>query len=139
MTSTPMSLSSSMPMSSFTTTTTVLPIFAIPVSEKLTKSNYPLWSAQLRSAIRATELEDLLLSVEKAPEKEIIVVVNEKPEQQKNPAYTAWVGKDQSVLGDILSTLTRETLMHVAWCPTSTAAWSALAALYSSQTHTAFR
>jgi hypothetical protein len=31
----------------------------------------------------------LILGVEKAPDKEIIVVVNEKPEQQKNPAYMA--------------------------------------------------
>jgi hypothetical protein len=86
-------------------------------------------------AIRAAQLEDLLLSIEKASEKEITVVVNEKPEQQKNLAYTIWVAKDQSILGYILSMLTRETLMHVSRCTTSAAAWRALATLYASQTH----
>jgi hypothetical protein len=79
-------------------------------------------------AIRAAQLEDLLLSIEK----EITVVVNEKPEQQKNLAYTIWVTKDQSILGYILSMLTRETLMHVSRCTTSAAAWRALATLYAS-------
>jgi hypothetical protein len=60
---------SSMSVSSSTTTAIVPPIFVIPVSEKLTKSNYPLWSAQVLLAIRAAQLEDLLLGVEKAPEK----------------------------------------------------------------------
>jgi hypothetical protein len=83
-------------------------------------------------AIRAAQLEDLFLNIEKASEKEITVVVNEKPEQQKNLAYTIWVAKDQSILGYILSMLTRETLMHVSRCTTSAAAWRALATLYAS-------
>jgi hypothetical protein len=62
-------------------------------------------------------------------------VVNEKSEQQKNPAYMAYVAKNQYVLCYILSTLTRKTLMHVSRCTTSTTAWSALATLYSLQTH----
>jgi hypothetical protein len=76
------------------------------------------------TTIGAAQLEDLLLGVKKASEKEITVMVNEKPEQHKN----------QSVLGYILSTLTRETLMHVLRCTTSATTWSALAVLYSSQT-----
>jgi hypothetical protein len=120
---------SSMSASSSTTTAIVPPIFAVRVSEKLTKGNYPLWSAQVLSAIRAAQLEDLILGVEKAPKKEITVMVNEKSEQQKNLTYMTWVTKDQSVLGYILSTLTRETLMHVSRCTTLAAAWSALATL----------
>jgi hypothetical protein len=34
-----------MTLSSSTTTAAVAPIFAVPVSEKLTKTNYPLWRA----------------------------------------------------------------------------------------------
>jgi hypothetical protein len=41
--------------------TTFIPsVFSFPISEKLTKSNYSLWQAQVLPAIRATQLEDLL-------------------------------------------------------------------------------
>jgi hypothetical protein len=52
--------------------------------------------------------------------KEITTVVDDKPVKQYNPAYTPWVARDQAVLGYLLSTLTRETLMHVSrvlWLP----------------------
>jgi hypothetical protein len=76
----------------------------------------------------------LLLSVEKAPNKELTVVIDDKSEQKRNPAYTASVARDQAVLGYILPTLTHETLLHVPRCPTATEAWKTLAALYTSQT-----
>jgi hypothetical protein len=40
-------------------TTTIPSILAIPISEKLTKSNYPLWSAQVLSVIWVVQLHDL--------------------------------------------------------------------------------
>jgi hypothetical protein len=78
-----------------TSTSTAIPsILAVPVNEKLTRANYPLWSAQVLLAIRAAQLEDLILGVEKAPEKDITVVIDDKSSQQWNPAYTAWVVRD---------------------------------------------
>jgi hypothetical protein len=108
-------------------------ILTVPVSEKLTRAHYPLWSAQVVPTIRAAQLEDLIFGVEKAREKEITVLTNDKSTQQWNPAYTAWVAQDQAIIGYILSTLTYETLMHVSRCSTPAAAWSTLADLYSSQ------
>jgi hypothetical protein len=104
------------PISPTTTTATVPSLLTAFVSEKLTKANYPLWSAQVLPAIRAAQLKDLLLGVEKAPDKEITIKVDGKTEQQRNPADTAWLAQDQAVLGYILSTLTRETLLHVSRC-----------------------
>jgi hypothetical protein len=98
--------SSSLPPS----TTTVPSLLTAPVSEKLTKVNYPLWSAQVLPAIRVAQLEDLLLGIEKVPDKEITVVIDGKSKQQRNPA---WIARDQAVLGYIMSTLTHETLLHV--------------------------
>jgi hypothetical protein len=105
-------------MSSPTTTpslssTTVLSILIGLISEKLTISNYPLWSAQVLPAIRATQLQDLT-GDEKPPEKDVTVMVEGKSATQRNPAYTAWMAHDQAVLGYLLSSLTRETLMHVS-------------------------
>jgi hypothetical protein len=98
--------SSAMTSNSSSTTTTIPSILAIPVSEKLTKSNYPLWSAQVLSAIQAARLHGLLIGVETPPPaKEITTVVADMPVKQSNPAYTAWVARHQSVLGYLLSTL----------------------------------
>jgi hypothetical protein len=45
---------------------TTIPSFSIPIIEKLSKSNYCLWQAQILSPIHVTQIEDLLLGVEKA-------------------------------------------------------------------------
>jgi hypothetical protein len=60
-------------------------------------------------------------------------VVDEKSVQEANPAYVLWVTRDQAVLGFLLSSLTRETLMHVSRCTSLAQAWSGLGELYSSQ------
>jgi hypothetical protein len=52
---------------------------------------------------------------------------------QHNPAYSQWVARDQAVLGYLLSSLTRETLVAVATCTRAADAWSELSKLYSSQ------
>jgi uncharacterized membrane protein YgcG len=123
------------PASSSTPLTTTTPsILAVPISEKLTKSNYPLWSAQILPAIRAARLEGLLSGAEESPEEYISITNADKTVvKQPNPAYSAWVAQDQAVLGYLLSSLTRETLLHVSRCKTSAQAWSTLANLYSSQ------
>jgi hypothetical protein len=125
----------SSPASSSTPLTTTTPsILVVPISEKLTKSNYPLWSAQILPTIHAARLEGLLSGAEELPEEYISVTNADKTVvKQPNPAYSAWVARDQAVLGYLLSSLTRETLLHVSRCKTSAQAWYALAYLYSSQ------
>jgi hypothetical protein len=54
--------------------------------------------------LRAAHLQDLLTSIEMAPAKEITVMVDDKPVKQPNPAYIAWVARDQVVLGYLMST-----------------------------------
>jgi hypothetical protein len=83
--------------------------------------------------LRAAQLEDLVTGAEQPPEKTIDVVVDGKTVKQPNPAYTNWVIRDQAVLGYLLASLTRETMLHVARCPTSAEVWSLLSDLYASQ------
>jgi hypothetical protein len=52
---------------------------------------------------------------------------------QHNPAYSQWVTRDQAVLGYLLSSLTRETLVAVTTCTHAADAWSEPSKLYSSQ------
>jgi hypothetical protein len=108
--------------------------FSIPISEKLTKANYSLWRKQVLPAICAAQLEDLLTGHEATPAKTVSVTVGNKEAQQPNPAYAKWVARDQSVLGYLLSSLTREALLHVTTCTTAADVWRTLASLYSMQT-----
>jgi hypothetical protein len=66
--------------------------------------------------VRVAQLNDLLTGEEKQPDKEIMVVIHEKSIKRRNLAYTAWMTRDQNVLGYLFSSLTRETLMHVSPC-----------------------
>jgi uncharacterized membrane protein YgcG len=122
------------------TTTTAPSILSISINEKLTKSNYPLWRAQVLPAVRAARLEGLLTGDEQAPEEFIIITKDDKTTtKQRNPAYVScayvsWAACDQAVLGYLLSSLTRETLQHVSRSVTLAQAWKMLADLYSSQT-----
>jgi hypothetical protein len=95
--------------------TTIPSILSIPISEKLTKDNYPLWRAQVLPAVRAAQLEGLLTGAEESPEQFVSIPNADKTiTKQVNPTYVAWMARDQAVLGYLLSSLTRETLMHVS-------------------------
>jgi hypothetical protein len=116
--------------------TTIVPsIFSVSINKKLTKSNYMLWHAQVMSAIRAAELEGFLTGTEKVPPK-IVSSKDDKGQvvQQHNPDYSQWVARDQAVLGYLISSLTRETLVTVVTCTSAADVWSKLSKMYSSQT-----
>jgi hypothetical protein len=93
-------------MASSSITTTIPTSFSIPISEKLTKANYYLWHAQILPSIRATQMEDLLLGVEKKPPKLITEKADDSTTEKTNPKYIAWLARDQALLGYLLSSLT---------------------------------
>jgi hypothetical protein len=70
---------------------TTFPSYSISISEKLTKSNYRLWRAQILPSIRAAHLEDILTGAEKKPVKTIVERSGDASDasaQKPNPAYT---------------------------------------------------
>jgi hypothetical protein len=122
-------------LTSSSSTTAIPSTFSILINEKLAKRNYPLWRAQVMLAIRAAQFEGLLTGNDSAPNKHLVVINPDKSTSSTpNPAYTSWVARDQAVLGYLLSSLTRETLLHVSRCTMASQAWGTLAKLYSSQT-----
>jgi hypothetical protein len=86
-------------------------------------------------AISAAELEGFLNGDEK-PSTKTLTTKDDKGNNvlQHNPAYSQWVMCDQAVLGYLLSSLIRETLVTVATCTRVATAWRELTKLYSSQT-----
>ncbi|CAN6278793.1 unnamed protein product [Urochloa humidicola] len=99
---------------------TVLPApLGHPVTEKLTRNNFPLWKAQVMPAIRGAQLEGFLDGTVAAPAKTIEVTVDGKKLMQPNDEYAKWIASDQQVLGYLLSTLSKDILTHVALKTTS--------------------
>jgi hypothetical protein len=109
--------------------TTVVPS-TIPPS--FSKMNYLLWRLQL-PAIRAARLEDLF-DVEKVPPKTLAEKSGEMIIDNPNPAYVAWMTRDEALLGSLLLSVTRDVLMGLTTITTSAAAWNALAEMFAPRT-----
>jgi hypothetical protein len=75
---------------------------------------------------------DLLDGTEAVPEKTLEVEDAEKKKSTvPNPAYTAWVSRDQTVLGWVLQTLSPEVTAHVVGLETSAAVWTVITNMFS--------
>jgi hypothetical protein len=114
-------------------TTTIPSTLAIPVTEKLTKANYLLWHTHIMPAIHAAKLQGFLDGTEKEPPKTISKKVDTSIVIEPNPAYDRWVTQDQSVMGYIFVSLSREVLTGVSTMTTSAEVWATLANMYVSR------
>jgi hypothetical protein len=120
--------------SSSSSTAFANPLFGVQVSEKLTKQNHSLWSAQVLTALRGARLEGHVLGTSVPPEAELEQKEGEKGEKTvrvPNPAYGEWFATDQQVLGFLFSSLTREIRSQVAGAPTAAAAWKTIENTFS--------
>nr|ABF99203.1 retrotransposon protein, putative, Ty1-copia subclass [Oryza sativa Japonica Group] len=124
--------------SSSSSTAFANPLFGVQVSEKLTKQNHSLWSAQVLTALRGARLEGHVLGTSVPPEAELEQKEGEKGEKTvrvPNPAYGEWFATDQQVLGFLFSSLTREIRSQVAGAPTAAAAWKTIENTFSTRSH----
>ncbi|KAK1644341.1 hypothetical protein QYE76_062146 [Lolium multiflorum] len=107
-------------------------------SEKLTRKIFPLWCSMVLPAIRGAQLVGLLDSSDIEPPKELAPTAAEKTadDQAKpvpNPAYTAWLTRDQSVLSYLLQSLSLEILPHVHRIEIAAGVWQALEEMFAAQ------
>lgn len=117
-----------------------LGVFLLLVSEKLTRSNYLLWKAQVTSALRGAQLAAFIEPTAKPPE-EFLPPKDDskKPDDgDKEPPvvnleYATWIAKDQTVLSYILSNLGREILAQVSTKVTAASTWAAITEMFASQ------
>jgi hypothetical protein len=105
----------------------------LPVNEKLTRSNYPLWRAQVLSSIRGAELYDFLSPTAEPPAKYLAKKEGEDKEVAPilNKEYIAWVAKDQQVLSYLLVSLSQEILQQVSSAETAAAARAGIEKLFA--------
>jgi hypothetical protein len=108
-----------------------------PLSDKLTRENYPLWRSQVLPPIRGAQLVGLLDGSDVAPEKLLVLDSADadaaKAKTAPNPAYAAWLSRDQIVLAYLQQSLSREVLPHVHRIEHSTELWRAIETMFAAQ------
>jgi hypothetical protein len=108
------------------------PLLAQP-TEKLAKTNYALWFAQVRAAIRGAKLLGYLTGDSRAPpatipklgadDKEVMDTVG-KVIMIKNPDFEDWDAMGQQVLSYLLGLLSKDVLIQVSSYNTVVEAWA---------------
>jgi hypothetical protein len=99
-------------------------------SEKLTKTNNTLWYAQVRATLRGAKMMGYLTGEARPPPTHIPKVdadgkeIKEdgKARMMPNLEFEDWDAADQQVLSYLLGSLSKDILVHVTSCTTSTKA-----------------
>jgi hypothetical protein len=110
----------------------------LPPRELLTRDNHSLWRSQVLPAIRGAQLVGLLTGDDKAPPPEIVDVPEDKAtgtpvKMKRNPDYSSWLARDQTVLSYLLQSLSREVLPHVHRIESAAGVWRALEEMFTAQ------
>ena len=101
-------------------------------SEKLTRTNYPLWRAQVLPSLRGAQLFGIAAGTEVMPPK-IISGGKDKTADRANPEYEAWFLRDQQVLSYLVNSLSKEILTHVIRYEHAAQVWKAVEDMFASQ------
>ena len=104
------------------------------VAEKLTRTNYVQWRAQVTPQLRGVGLFGYADGSMSEPVKILVTKDKDgKEEQTMNPLHPIWFREGQKVLTYLLNTLTKEVLVQVTSIATPHEIWAALAHMFSSQ------
>ena len=110
------------------------PLLGQSVTEKLTKTNHPIWKAQILAALRGAQMAVFIDGNAVAPAATLeIVKSGNEIEKVPNPALERWAAQEQQVLSFLLSSLSREILTQVATMPTAADVWRAIEGIFASQ------
>lgn len=102
-------------------------------SEKLTKTNFILWKAQVMPGLRGAQVTGLLDGSDIALPKTVQQQADKTTAATPNPLYAQWISKDQQVLSHLLNSLSMEILVQVASKETTFDLWTAITTLFASQ------
>lgn len=107
----------------------------LPVSEKLTRGNFPLWKAQVITGIRGAEAFEFLSPGAAPPAKYLAKKAGDDDKEPPilNKEYTTWVAKDQQVLSYLFVSCGQEILQQISSATTVAQAWAKIEEFFSSQ------
>jgi hypothetical protein len=94
-----------------------------PVAEKLTSNNHSTWRAQVLTTLCGTRLDRFIIDKKKAPTSEVEVKEGNDKIIIPNPEYEEWHATDQQVLGFLLASVSKDTLVRTATTKSTTEAW----------------
>lgn len=103
----------------------MMPTFSGVITEKLTRSNYVLWLAQILPWLKGRNLMGFVNSKNPCPP-EFLLDTQGNPTTMINPEHGLWIQQDQMVLGTITSLVTTSILGTIARKSTSAETWKAL-------------
>jgi hypothetical protein len=102
-----------------------------PITEKLTRSNLPVWKVLVTSALKGTHLSEFLYGkMELLAE---TILSDDKKMKVHNPELAIYVAKQQQVLNFLLTSLSKDMLEYVATYTTPHEVWNTLIAMATSQ------
>jgi hypothetical protein len=98
------------------------------VSEKLTRNNHILWSAQVLAVLRGAQLARFLDGTTKAPTEKIHTAKKSskeegEAEETSNPAFELWKAQEQQVLSYLLTSVSHDVLVQIATFPSVADVW----------------
>lgn len=109
-----------------------LGIFLLPPSEKLSRSNFNLWKAQVLSALKGAQLAGFIESTAAPLDAFLPLKGDDKKEPPvANPEHAIWTAKDQTVLSYLLSNLGWEILAQVSTEVTAATARAAIQGMFA--------
>jgi hypothetical protein len=119
---------------------TVMTIALMPVSEKLVCNNHTVWKAQVLTILRGAQLAEFLDGTNKELAEKIKVkmpkgATEEESEDVPNPAHTTWKVQEQQVLSYLLTSVSRDILVQVAALPSVIEVWKHIETSFASQSH----
>jgi hypothetical protein len=117
--------------SSSSSSLTLTAALGTPPTLTLNRTNHLAWKALVLPAFRGARVMGLLDGSDRAPP-EIMEVEDDKGKkvQVKNPAYAAWIERDQLVLKFLLNSLSPDILSHVLGVESTAEAWSTIDGMF---------
>jgi hypothetical protein len=112
------------------------PLLGYVITEKLTKTNYSLWKAQVLPILHEAQLQGYLDGTKVTPAKTIEgKKAGDKAEatEEENPEYIQWSAMEQQVLGFLMLSMTKDAMVQVANCSTPREVWTLLEQTYASK------
>ncbi|VFR03078.1 unnamed protein product [Cuscuta campestris] len=106
----------------------VFSVITDQMGQKLTDSNYPAWSLNVKTALEANLLLGWIDGHEAAPPK----ILSKDGKENPNPEFQTWIVIDTQIRACLLVVISPSVHKHVRNFTTSADLWNALAARYNS-------
>jgi hypothetical protein len=102
-------------------------LIACPISEKLGKNNFNVWSRHVLSAINGVRLGHFLDTATAAMPPQQIALDKTKPvDLLPNLDYDDWFGKDQTIFNYLYSSISKDVQVQVSNYTTVVELWKAI-------------